>query len=206
MNDNYKFFSIAELAEALVKAPLNTAFDFTFDTKESLECQTEPEGWYGVKRVSLFGEAYGVVCFGYYGGDTTICKELGSSEKSEIAQHFIEWCKAYCDDKVNEEFKLCVEITSKNKDYLPCVTSGFDFCTNDELGDYFAFVETLVDLENSNSIDFTQEFDRDVELADLFRESYEKWPRSEMNYSDFIEDFLVSKQEECDSQAEEETK
>lgn len=202
----YGFFSIAEISKAIAEAPLNTTFDFTFETKEDLDCHFEPEGWYGAKKTSLFDEEYGVVCFGYYGGDTTLCKELCSSEDSEITQHFIEWCKAYCDDKANEDFKLCVEITQNNKDYLPCITSGFDFCTNDELGDYFAFVETLADLENSDSIDFTKELDRDVELADLFRESYEKWPRSEMSYSDFIEDFLFSKQEECASQTEEETK
>ena len=114
----YGFFSIKEVAEAIFKAPFNTSFDFTFDTKEDLR-KSQPEGWHGAKRIVLFGEEYGVIAFGYYGGGSTLCKELESHDYINIIPDFIKWCKYYDGDKVDADYKLCVEVTEENQKYLP---------------------------------------------------------------------------------------
>lgn len=81
------------------------------------------------------------------------------------------------------------------------VPTNFDKCTNDELSNFFCFAETVVLLQNDGIITFTENYDRDVELAELFRESYREWPYEEMEYCDFIEDFLIFKQTEIDANA-----
>ena len=132
-NDNkYLFVTIEQFATAIANAPMNTDFDFTFDTQESLctnnDCG-EPMGWYGVSVRRFFDEEDGVLCFGYYGGGCTQCVDMYiisdntndvPTNAKAIQQQLLEWFKF-----IPEDFnikgtagKVCVGLAEDNEEYF----------------------------------------------------------------------------------------
>ncbi len=215
----YAFAELLDLGELLVSSPNNTVFNFTFDTEVEIKMQGEATGWHAAKITEIFDDTDGVLAFGYYGGGTTLAIGLEllygmHTEKMPparaIANQLIKWINDHVENFTTAD-TICLEIDEANESYihaliskkqkeeatkeeLPPLDTNFDNCTNDELGDFWAFVSTVIDLEEKGLINFTEGWDRDNELAELFRESYRKWPYSEMGYGDFIEDFLIFKQ------------
>ena len=125
--DINKFLTVSELAEMLLVAPIDTQFDFTFDTPESVEQYGEPTGWYGVKLTRIFDEHNGVLCFGYYGGGCTRCVDIEWIEGSDIEpskvdiirSQLLEWIYEIGEgDMTDEGVSLCVEVDENNYYYL----------------------------------------------------------------------------------------
>ena len=126
MEDEYKFISIEDFARAIANAPWNTTFDFTFDSREDVERNGEPEGWYGAKMIRIFDEEDGVLCFGYQGGGCTQCVDMymisdntydAPTNAKAIEEQLIKWFKDYPDGSANIT-EICVEITDDNYGYL----------------------------------------------------------------------------------------
>lgn len=87
MDKDYKFMKPDEVVEELLTLPIGESIDFTFDTPDDVTDDTfEPTGWYGIKRMKLFDEPFGVLCFGYYGGTETMIEHI--YELEEIYEDF----------------------------------------------------------------------------------------------------------------------
>lgn len=122
----YEFMTISQLAHALCDAMNGTEFDFTFDTKESLEVRGEPEGWYGVKIIDMFGESRGTLCFGYWGGGCTQRIDLAIISDDEwnddenvkaIKKQLNKWFE-YAYDYYKGIDMVCVSVTENNEDHI----------------------------------------------------------------------------------------
>lgn len=219
----YAFASLPDLGELLVSSPNDTVFNFSFDTEIDVKIHGEATGWHAAKITRIFDDADGVLAFGYHGGGTTLAiglellyemSEETMSPALAIANKLINWINEHVENFTTED-TICLEIDEENKGYIQSLAvrkqnekvaeehtpldTNFDSCTNDELGDFWAFVSTVIDLEQKGLVTFTKDWDRDNELAELFRESYRKWPYSEMSYGDFIEDFLIFKQAQSEN-------
>lgn len=88
----YRFMSPAEVVRELESLPFGDSVDFTFDTPDDENDVFEPSGWYGVKKVNLFDEMWGVLCFGMYGGgyNTRVEEITEPKEIEEIFRRFLE--------------------------------------------------------------------------------------------------------------------
>ena len=122
MNNNCIFINVSTLAEAIANAPHNVLFDITFDDEESVAARGEPTAWYGIKVTTIFDEEGGVLCFGYYGGNTKCISIEDISEDiydvpsnaEAIEEQLLEWFQ----DESDFDDIICVEVTAKNEEYL----------------------------------------------------------------------------------------
>lgn len=100
---DYRFMTVKEIADMLLKLPFGNSIDFTFDSPDDVTEDFEPSGWYGVKLNNLFDEPFGVLCFGYYGGGSGRIEEI--YEKKEI----VDILQRFVNEEVGMEVKdLCV--------------------------------------------------------------------------------------------------
>ena len=108
MEKGYKFKTPKEVIEELLTLPFGNSVDFTFDTPKDAEDKNfEPSFWYGIKRICLFGEPEGVLCFGMFGGMGTKIKNIFNEE--EIEDIFYEF--------LNDEANRNVDILCISNEY-----------------------------------------------------------------------------------------
>ena len=107
MKKNYLFKSISEVAAWLTKLPIETSIDFTLDQPEDEDENFTPSNWYGIKIARLFGETYGVLCFGNWGYGVIATEVL---EEDENAENIEEILSAWLEDEGFYGDLICVSV------------------------------------------------------------------------------------------------
>ena len=104
MNKDYTWKTPEEVIDLLLTVPDGTSVDFTFDTPED-ECDNfKPSGWYGIKKVIIFGDY--CLCMGKYGGGDTRIEVIRDHNYLKDFYDFIEDKNGFIGNKDN--FVLCV--------------------------------------------------------------------------------------------------
>lgn len=115
---NYVFLTEKQLAMAIMRAPVDTVFDFTFDTEEDIQINGEQRGWHGAKITRIFDEELGVFVVGYYSGGNTRAYDIYKEFDGNVQNGIEEALCDYAFSEGSELQKFCVEVTDANKEYL----------------------------------------------------------------------------------------
>lgn len=110
---NYDFKSIEDIAEWLENADEGAELSFTEDSREDLEYNnSEPEGWFGIKKVVLFDET--IYVFGDYGYG--MIDNVNENNIKDEHKNLADWINSVIKNEfgyVKEE--LCIDKDDWNK-------------------------------------------------------------------------------------------
>lgn len=96
----------------------------------------------------------------------------------------------------SEDYKEKIDTdVPKNTDVVETKNVSITDVSDVELGFFFLFSVLLSKYEEENVITFCKEFDADVEIPQLFKETYKAWEYSDgsMEFEDFCDKYLIYK-------------
>ena len=197
----YKFDSVTGLANYLAEKDIGTIVSFTFDTPEDVEIRGTAEDWWSVVVKTTMSKKNKVLTIHHHTDDITLSMSLSFMNEETfnrltdaelIECQIVRWISSYYED-ISGDTIVCIDTLNKDTDEVSIME-----VSNVELGFFFIFSNAVTRLENEDVLTFTKDWDVDDQLPELFKESYKSWSeQNDMDYSEFIEDFLIFKETEC---------